>query len=119
MFNYNSLIILLSYFMLTIRGQLSSVDKFIIFSISINSLFYKGLRGYLPQQFLYFFPLPQVLSPLIYILYMVFNVLYVFQWFHRQVTIYTDSIYSIYFIIFIYLLRTNREHCSQYFILLN
>lgn len=38
--------------------KLSSVDKFIIFSIFNNSLFYKGLWGYLPQQFLYFLPLP-------------------------------------------------------------
>ena len=42
-----------------IVDKLSSVDKFIIFSIFNNSLFYKGLQGYLPQQFLYFFPLPQ------------------------------------------------------------
>ena len=39
--------------------KLSSVDKFIIFSIFNNSLFYKGLRGYLPQHCLYFLPLPQ------------------------------------------------------------
>ena len=53
--------ILSTLFMLCgqIVDKLSSVDKFIIFSIFNNSLFYKGLRGYLPQQFLYFFPLPQ------------------------------------------------------------
>lgn len=52
--------ILSTLFMLCgqIVDKLSSVDKFIIFSIFNNSLFYKGLRGYLPQQFLYFFPLP-------------------------------------------------------------
>ena len=73
---------------------------------------------FLPQQFLYFLPLPQVLSLLIYIVYIVFIVLFVFQGFHGQVTIYIYSIYSIYFIISIYLLRTICEHCSQYFILL-
>ena len=53
--------ILSTLFMLCgqIVDKLSSVDKFIIFSIFNNSLFYKGLRGYLPQQFLYFLPLPQ------------------------------------------------------------
>ena len=53
--------ILSTLFMLCgqIVDKLSSVDKFIIFSLFNNSLFYKGLRGYLPQQFLYFFPLPQ------------------------------------------------------------
>ena len=52
--------ILSTLFMLCgqIVDKLSSVDKFIIFSIFNNSLFYKGLRGYLPQQFLYFLPLP-------------------------------------------------------------
>ena len=52
--------ILYTLFMLCgqIVDKLSSVDKFIIFSIFNNSLFYKGLRGYLPQQFLYFLPLP-------------------------------------------------------------
>ena len=112
--------ILSTLFMLCgqIVDKLSSVDKFIIFSIFNNSLFYKGLRGYLPQQFLYFLPLPQVLSLLIYIVYIVFIVLFVFQGFHGQVTIYIYSIYSIYFIISIYLLRTICEHCSQYFILL-
>ena len=38
--------------------KLSSVDKFIVFSIFDKPLFYKGLRGYLPQQFLYFLPEP-------------------------------------------------------------
>lgn len=54
--------ILSTLFMLCgqIVDKLSSVDKFIIFSIFNNSLFYKGLRGYLPQQFLYFLPLPQM-----------------------------------------------------------
>ena len=53
--------ILSTLFMLCgqIVDKLSSVDKFIIFSIFNNSLFYKGLQGYLPQQFLYFLPLPQ------------------------------------------------------------
>ena len=52
--------ILSTLFMLCgqIVDKLSSVDKFIIFSFFNNSLFYKGLRGYLPQQFLYFLPLP-------------------------------------------------------------
>ena len=40
-------------------NKLSSVDKFIIFSIFNNSLFYKGLRGYLPQHILYLRPEPQ------------------------------------------------------------
>ena len=40
-------------------NKLSSVDKFIVFSIFDNPLFYKGLQGYLPQQFLYFLPDPQ------------------------------------------------------------
>ena len=52
--------ILSTLFMLCgqIVDKLSSVDKFIIFSFFNNSLFYKDLRGYLPQQFLYFLPLP-------------------------------------------------------------
>lgn len=109
--------ILSTLFMLCgqIVDKLSSVDKFIIFSIFNNSLFYKGLRGYLPQQFLYFFPLPHGLFPSVYIVHIVFIVLFVFQVFFRQVTF---GIYSIYFIISIYSLRTFCEHCSQYFILL-
>ena len=57
---YGGSSILSTLFMLCgqIVDKLSSVDKFIIFSIFNNSLFYKGLRGYLPQQFLYFLPLP-------------------------------------------------------------
>ena len=72
--------ILSTLFMLCgqIVDKLSSVDKFIIFSIFNNSLFYKGLRGYLPQQFLYFLPDPHVLSLLIYIVYIVFILLSVF-----------------------------------------
>ena len=58
---YGVFSILSTLFMLCgqIVDKLSSVNKFIIFSIFNNSLFYKGLRCYLPQQFLYFFPLPQ------------------------------------------------------------
>ena len=112
--------ILSTLFMLCgqIVDKLSSVDKFIIFSIFNNSLFYKGLWGYLPQQFLYFLPLPHVLSLLVLYVYIVFIVLLVFYGFHGQVTFTIYSIYSIYFIISIYLLRTICEHCSQYFILL-
>lgn len=82
--------------------------------VAYNPWYYR----FLPQQFLYFFPLPHALSPLVYIVYIVFIVLFVFQGFHRQVTIYIYIIYSIYCIICIYLLRTFCEHCSQYFILL-
>ena len=55
------------------------------------------------------------LFPSVYIVHIVFIVLFVFQVFFRQVTF---GIYSIYFIISIYSLRTFCEHCSQYFILL-
>ena len=88
--------------------------NFDIFQKCCFTVFY----AFLPQQFLYFLPLPHVLTHLVYIVYIVFILLSVFQWLHRQVTIYIYSIYSIYFIICIYLLRTNCEHCSQYFILL-
>ena len=73
--------ILSTLFMLCgqIVDKLSSVDKFIIFSIFNNSLFYKGLRGYLPQQFLYFLPLPHVLSLSVYMVHIVYIVLLVFQ----------------------------------------
>lgn len=52
--------ILSTLFMLCgqIVDKLSSVDKFIIFSIFNNPLFYTGSRAYLPQHCLYFLPLP-------------------------------------------------------------
>lgn len=117
---YGVFSILSTLFMLCgqIVDKLSSVDKFIIFSIFNNSLFYKGLRGYLPQQFLYFLPLPHVLSLSVYMVHIVYIVLLVFQAFRVLGTFNTYSIYSTYSIISIYLLRTICEHCSQYFILL-
>ena len=113
--------ILSTLFMLCgqIVDKLSSVDKFIIFSIFNNSLFYKGLRGYLPQQFLYFLPLPHVLFLLVLFVYIVFMVLLLFQVIHRQVTFTIYSIYGIYFIISIILLRTNCEHRSHFIYCLN
>lgn len=76
--------ILSTLFMLCgqIVDKLSSVDKFIIFSIFNNSLFYKGLRGYLPQQFLYFLPLPQAPFLSILSLYLVHIVLWLLALFY-------------------------------------
>ena len=63
----NVVCILFTYFLILstlfilcgqVVNKLSSVDKFILFSIFDNSLFYKGLWGYLPQRCLYFFPEP-------------------------------------------------------------
>ena len=95
--------ILSTLFMLCgqIVDKLSSVDKFIIFSIFNNSLFYKGLRGYLPQQFLYFLPLPHVLASQILLVFIVFIILFVFVGITRQCTfIFKIFIVHIIFIIF-------------------
>ena len=91
--------------------KLSSVDKFIIFSIFNNSLFYKGLRGYLPQQFLYFLPLPHVVGTPIFIILIIFIILLIFQGFSVLVIYYIYNIYSIFVIINISLLQTNRKQC--------
>mgnify|MGYP006960463591 CR=1 FL=1 len=93
-----------------IVDKLSSVDKFIIFSISINSLFYKGLRGYLPQQFLYFLPLPQVLTPRILLVFIIFIILSVFVGVTRQCTFGIYHIISTYSIYNISLRMSNRCH---------
>ena len=84
--------ILSTLFMLC--GQI--VDKFIIFSIFNNSLFYKGLRGYLPQQFLYFLPLPHVVRTPIFIILIIFIILLIFQCFIVLGTYYIYNIYSIF-----------------------
>jgi hypothetical protein len=72
----NVVCILFTYFLILstlfilcgqVVNKLSSVDKFIVFSIFDNPLFYKGLRGYLPQQFLYFLPDPQGIGGMLYI----------------------------------------------------
>lgn len=106
--------ILSTLFMLCgqIVDKLSSVDKFIIFSIFNNSLFYKGLRGYLPQQFLYFFPLPHVVETPIFIILII---LLIFQGFTVLVIYYIYNIYSIFVIINISLLQTNRKQCLHSF----
>ena len=90
--------------------KLSSVDKFIIFSIFNNSLFYKGLRGYLPQQFLYFLPLPQVLTPRILLVFIIFIILSVFVGVTRQCTFGIYHIISTYSIYNISLRMSNRCH---------
>ena len=95
--------------------KLSSVDKFIIFSIFNNSLFYKGLRGYLPQQFLYFFPLPHVVRTPIFIILIIFIILLIFQGFTVLVTYYIYNIYIIFVIINIPLLQTNCKQCLHSF----
>lgn len=106
--------ILSTLFMLCgqIVDKLSSVDKFIIFSIFNNSLFYKGLRGYLPQQFLYFLPLPHVVETPIFIILII---LLIFQGFIVLVTYYIYNIYSTFVIINISLLQTNRKQCLHSF----
>lgn len=105
--------ILSTLFMLCgqIVDKLSSVDKFIIFSIFNNSLFYKGLRGYLPQQFLYFLPLPHVVGTPIFIILIIFIILLIFQGFSVLVIYYIYNIYSIFVIINISLLQTNCKQC--------
>ena len=85
-----------------------------VLSLLIALLYY----WFLPQQFLYFLPLPHVQSLSVYMLHIVYIVLLVFQAFQVLGTFNTYSIYSTYSIISIYLLRTICEHCSQYFILL-
>lgn len=95
--------------------KLSSMDKFIIFSIFNNSLFYKGLRGYLPQQFLYFLPLPQVVRTPIFIILIIFIILLIFQGFTVLVIYYIYNIYSIFVIINIPLMQTNRKQCLHSF----
>ena len=98
--------------------KLSSVDKFIIFSIFNNSLFYKGLRGYLPQQFLYFLPDPHVVEThifIILIILIIFIILLIFQGFIVLVTYYIYNIYSIFVIINISLLQTNSKQCLHSF----
>ena len=109
--------ILSTLFMLCgqIVDKLSSVDKFIIFSIFNNSLFYKGLRGYLPQQFLYFLPLPHVVGTPIFIILIIFIILLIFQGFSVLVIYYIYNIYSIFVIINISLLQTNRKQCLHSF----
>ena len=109
--------ILSTLFMLCgqIVDKLSSVDKFIIFSIFNNSLFYKGLRGYLPQQFLYFLPLPHVVGTPIFIILIIFIILLIFQGFIVLVTYYIYNIYSTFVIINISLLQTNRKQCLHSF----
>lgn len=98
--------ILSTLFMLC--GQI--VDKFIIFSIFNNSLFYKGLRGYLPQQFLYFLPDPQVLTPRILLVFIIFIILSVFVGVTRQCTFGIYHIISTYSIYNISLRMSNRCH---------
>ena len=109
--------ILSTLFMLCVQivDKLSSVDKFIIFSIFNNSLFYKGLQGYLPQQFLYFLPLPQVVGTPIFIILIIFIILLIFQGFSVLVIYYIYNIYSIFVIINISLLQTNRKQCLHSF----
>ena len=104
--------ILSTLFMLCgqIVDKLSSVDKFIIFSIFNNSLFYKGLRGYLPQQFLYFLPLPHVQAPRILLVFIVFIILFVFVGITRQCTFGIYRIFSIYNIYNIHIPMSNRCH---------
>lgn len=106
--------ILSTLFMLCgqIVDKLSSVDKFIIFSIFNNSLFYKGLRGYLPQQFLYFLPLPHVRPFLVYI---VLCDIYSIISFSRRNGSEKNWYYAIHIVHIVlcvfYFLHTNCTHC--------
>lgn len=71
--------------------------------------------GYLPQQFLYFLPDPQVVETPIFIILIIFIILLIFQGFIVLVTYYIYNIYSIFVIINISLLQTNRKQCLHSF----
>ena len=101
--------------MWTNRGQIVICGQIYHFSIFNNSLFYKGLRGYLPQQFLYFLPLPHVVGTPIFIILIIFIILLIFQGFIVLVTYYIYNIYSTFVIINISLLQTNRKQCLHSF----
>lgn len=75
--------------------------------------FYK--TSYLPQQFLYFLPLPHVVGTPIFIILIIFIILLIFQGFSVLVIYYIYNIYSIFVIINISLLQTNRKQCLHSF----
>ena len=87
--------ILSTLFMLCgqIVDKLSSVDKFIIFSIFNNALFYTGSRAYLPQHCLYFLPEPHAHALLVYIVLLLLSLLLLFESKSGLVTFGTYSIY--------------------------
>ena len=120
----NVVCILFTYFLILstlfilcgqVVNKLSSVDKFIVFSIFDNLLFYKGLRGYLPQQFLYFLPDPHGLATSVFIVLFVFIILLVFQLFQNQVTSILFVLSVLINIINIYYPWTNCGHCPHPF----
>lgn len=71
--------------------------------------------AFLPQQFLYFFPLPHVVEIHIFIILIIFIILLIFQGFSVLVIYYIYNIYSIFVIINISLLQTNRKQCLHSF----
>ena len=75
-------------------------------------LIYQDLRVYLPQHCLYFLPEPHVVETPIFIILIIFIILLIFQGFIVLVTYY---IYSIFVIINISLLQTNRKQCLHSF----
>ena len=84
---------------------------FLFSQIFVNPWFYY----YLPQQFLYFLPLPQVVGTPIFIILIIFIILLIFQGFSVLVIYYIYNIYSIFVIINISLLQTNRKQCLHSF----
>ena len=93
-------------------NKLSSVDKFIVFSIFDNSLFYKGLWGYLPQHCLYFLPEPQVRPFSVYmILWNIYSIIY-FSRKNESERYWYYVIHIVYIELYIFLfLHTNCTHC--------
>ena len=103
------------YFSMSNGCQNAIFTLFLSFSNLCNPWFY----AFFPQQFLYFLPLPQVLTPRILLVFIVFIVLSVFVGVTGQCTFSIYHIISIYCIYNISLRMSNRCHWHLTYILID
>ena len=96
------------YIFLIFCGQVIKLEPIYLFKNLNLSL----VLCYFPQHCLYFFPEPHVVETPIFIILIIFIILLIFQGFIVLVTYY---IYSIFVIINISLLQTNRKQCLHSF----